>query len=906
MLIGKYKLGIALFLLLELGLSFSAASQPTGAFTGSGGDIYAQFILKPANETFMRTGVVKGGGVEEFEVSGAVAGNLNGTVTADFGEPTFTDTYWHLYKYDTTSFGGYILFKNNVFRIRYKPASSMAYEYFNSTFPRSRQNFTVPSAYDGFKVEYVWLIVRVPSGKKLVLHADICDYDTVTCSSTQTVTVNGPYEWWISLKLDPPRVLEAGKKYYLEVVREAGSSGTSFLILYNYPPSSEDHGVDYKLFYNSTDDKWYEETGWMLASVLTERESHTYSVSLSGCGPYDLGDLEVNFYGKNIPSVHVRVYIDSYFFSSVNLLPIFGAQPLVDYAFTVKFTGSYSLSGGTLKITSNLYDCAQSRSTYDKNHLPPFPRPFALLGVLIDSHGHPYARWELDADNWRLEVKDQTGVYREAPVSGLETALEGGSFSYSARVRAPVSPCFGFFTYKLKVPWSYTLSVAGSTLHTEFSVFPGENASWRAYNEEFEIRGVPDSQVDIKISPIPEEWRLKSYTVPLDALNQEPEIEVHDTYILLKGVNLGPKGRYSGSIEFAFTAPNYLNQPGSELETLLDSRETYIYMKGEMPRVKVIAASPTGSKPRGTVRLEVTGPSGYTFSESRVQTGPGGVEFTLDPPTSLGTYKATATFKSEDGFRVGAATTVFRVFDVRVSLEKTVVKVSEPSQTFAAHVSDTDLIESIRVVAEGPNNLTMVKRMTKTDSEYVAKAEFRSSASIGAWTVTFKVRTTDGYVRRIPGGMFTVVDDVEPKIEYVTWSPESPTFEDYVNVTAVVFDVGSGISEVVLEYTAGGETHRESMARVGEGYIAVIPKAPAFSQVKFRVLAMDKAGNVGVSEEYTYEVGIPVVYYVLAAVLVIAAVSTVVAVLKWRRKPPPPPPLPPPPPSRKQEEKPKK
>ncbi|RLG67810.1 MAG: hypothetical protein DRO11_09730, partial [Methanobacteriota archaeon] len=519
----KYFIALIFFFSILVIISRSKISEcEPQVYTGYGSNITTSILISSEEKSFEHEGIIEEG-QDKFDIIEEIVNPKSGTVYAGFGEPIFTEAYWHLYNYGSSTSSYYVLFRNSVFRIRYQPTTRMAYQYFNATWPITRQNFTVPAAYDEYEAEYVWVVVKVPSGCKLVFHAEIWNYGPASWgTSTETVTVNGPYDWWIALKLISPRTLHSGTKYYLEIHRESGSVGTSYLLLYSYPPSSQDNGVDYKMFYNDTDNKWYIETDWMLVSVLTKRESFTYQLSLSDCGPFEVGKLQLNMLGKNIPKGTLTVKINDPVFGSTTTPKIFLTHPLVDYAFTAKISGSYTINGGTLKISTNLGSLEQSRSTYDSSHYPIFPRPFALLALFTDPTGKPSARWKISTSGWWLKIRDKYGFYHTAPNPSIEQDIENGIIKYKAKVSLPYTLCLGYISYKMELSWNYSLSTRGTNLITKFTVSPSTNATWTAFHDEFEIKAKPNSKVEIWITPIPRDWELVEYSIPLDSNLEEP------------------------------------------------------------------------------------------------------------------------------------------------------------------------------------------------------------------------------------------------------------------------------------------------------------------------------------------------------------------------------------------------
>ena len=100
------------------------------------------------------------------------------------------------------------------------------------------------------------------------------------------------------------------------------------------------------------------------------------------------------------------------------------------------------------------------------------------------------------------------------------------------------------------------------------------------------------------------------------------------------------------------------------------------------------------------------------------------------------------------------------------------------------------------------------------------------------------------------------VDNTPPSISGVEYLSEVKGGEAAtINVT--VTDAKSGVGEVILSYSVdGGKTWKNLTvtAKSGDIYEAAIPEQTAGTTVQFKVIAIDEAGNVAVSQTYSYEV----------------------------------------------------
>lgn len=162
-----------------------------------------------------------------------------------------------------------------------------------------------------------------------------------------------------------------------------------------------------------------------------------------------------------------------------------------------------------------------------------------------------------------------------------------------------------------------------------------------------------------------------------------------------------------------------------------------------------------------------------------------------------------------------------------------------------------------------------------------------------------------GLVKRAPvtapASYTIVVDETAPSISGVDYSPESPTSDEAVTVTATVTDAQSGVETVEILYSTDGGAWISSPMTGGSPYTGTIPKQAGGTTITFKVKATDYMGNTAESATHTYQVkkvtilGLePILFYTLIGGLT-AGVAAVVALVFLRRKPPAPPPYAPPP-----------
>lgn len=105
-----------------------------------------------------------------------------------------------------------------------------------------------------------------------------------------------------------------------------------------------------------------------------------------------------------------------------------------------------------------------------------------------------------------------------------------------------------------------------------------------------------------------------------------------------------------------------------------------------------------------------------------------------------------------------------------------------------------------------------------------------------------------------------VADDVSPPmIAEIVFSPQSPTPEDLVVVSAKVTDAYSGVHVVNLLYSTslGGSWSSLAMNRGNMTYVATIPRQADGKTVQFKISAEDDAGNTVESGITSYRVLAP-------------------------------------------------
>jgi len=98
------------------------------------------------------------------------------------------------------------------------------------------------------------------------------------------------------------------------------------------------------------------------------------------------------------------------------------------------------------------------------------------------------------------------------------------------------------------------------------------------------------------------------------------------------------------------------------------------------------------------------------------------------------------------------------------------------------------------------------------------------------------------------------IDKTPPTIASVQRSPETPAYNESVEVTAFVYDTESGVKQVILNYSSGSAWTPVVMI-LSEGlYQADIPAFPFDTSVQYRVHALDNENNLATSDPFSYKV----------------------------------------------------
>jgi len=134
-----------------------------------------------------------------------------------------------------------------------------------------------------------------------------------------------------------------------------------------------------------------------------------------------------------------------------------------------------------------------------------------------------------------------------------------------------------------------------------------------------------------------------------------------------------------------------------------------------------------------------------------------------------------------------------------------------------------------------------------------------------------------------------VFDNEAPTISNITYTPNEPTSEQAVTVTAETTDDASGVKKITLQYsTDDGVTWID--VSMMEAYTGVIPKQKEETTVKFKILATDNAGFTTQTEDHSYTVrrlifGMsPLIFIIIVGILTVAVVGALIFLLRARKK----------------------
>jgi hypothetical protein len=97
-------------------------------------------------------------------------------------------------------------------------------------------------------------------------------------------------------------------------------------------------------------------------------------------------------------------------------------------------------------------------------------------------------------------------------------------------------------------------------------------------------------------------------------------------------------------------------------------------------------------------------------------------------------------------------------------------------------------------------------------------------------------------------------DTTPPTVAILIRTPEMPAYDEIVTLTAVIFDVESGVDQVILYYLEGSEQTQINMTCSGGLYKANIPAFPFDTTVQYYICALNNANNMACSSVHSYTV----------------------------------------------------
>lgn len=888
----------SLFILTLIGQVFYpsgkiAYSPLPVAFEGTGPVLQSRVITQSSLDTFNKKEVVLSSyqyASDKIECPVPEDSVVYGT----FGPVAWADLYWTTRDYQSPIKEGVALFSNKIFQIRYTPLVGAYHFRVNNTYPLISQNFTVPSTYNDFEVRYIWTVVRVSSGSAK-FHAEIWNYGMISVgTSTESVNVTGPYDWWVAMKMMSPRTLAAGGLYKLNVVWENGSD-LDVMIMTDIK-DADDNAQGNVSFFNSTSGNEEVIGGRMLTGIFTCPASNTYSISFGTWSKaLPLRNCRLYLHGRNIPGSNISMKVNSLDFGTGEVPAIRLGYALEELAFWVTVKGSRDFSGGTVDISSDLISVEQSRTHYDKYHLPPFYRPFASLSIFTDNAGKPWGEWTISGGAWKAYVIDFYGNPHPLPAERVEQREQAQKVVYPLLFYPPASPSYGFLN--LTVRFNYTIEAfsVGPEFNSSYTVSPRSDAFWNISNPLISFRATPQSSITIKIGPVPRDWVVQRANVTPGAGGGKPTVSILDDDITISGILTGSSNTYSGRVEIYVKADNYLESQAAYIRFRQAGVLSTFFLQNDSIRIEVRAASSAPSFPPGLVDITVRGPEGFALHRSVNQLDQEGAVADKISLSKVGWYLVSATYKSDDGLSVGFSGSSFKILTVSATVDKDIVLLSSSNATVELDSSDISSISSARFVLTSPNGSTRTVDLDRVGGRFIKGLSFPQTDphAIGNWSIAPSISFPDGTERQLPKLSLVLADDIPPVISNITRLPKQVTFIDEVNISCTVTDKGTGVASVWISYSSGGVTRTVPAKLVGpDTYSAAIPSQPPFTRVSYNIYAIDFSGNV-TSENLAYDVGMPMRLW---GVLVLALTSAILVAWLYvgRRRAPP---IPPPPPT---------
>lgn len=157
----------------------------------------------------------------------------------------------------------------------------------------------------------------------------------------------------------------------------------------------------------------------------------------------------------------------------------------------------------------------------------------------------------------------------------------------------------------------------------------------------------------------------------------------------------------------------------------------------------------------------------------------------------------------------------------------------------------------------------------------------------GTWTLSIKLKNDDPLLTPVAIEIYPSYDSTSPFINTPSQDPPEDLQPDQVVTVSVnVTDAESGVREVILSYSTDGGatwTNVTMSGANGDTYVGQIPGFPAGTNVQYKVVAYDNAGNFAVNDkagQYWVYTVIPEFPTCLSLLLVLLVLTLVIVLVK--------------------------
>jgi len=207
--------------------------------------------------------------------------------------------------------------------------------------------------------------------------------------------------------------------------------------------------------------------------------------------------------------------------------------------------------------------------------------------------------------------------------------------------------------------------------------------------------------------------------------------------------------------------------------------------------------------------------------------------------------------------------------------------------TISANVTDDIAVGIVSVNVTQPDGTHVNRTMTHGAGALYSYAT--AWTQVGTYPFTIWANDTSDNWAHAGGSFFIREPDTTPPI-IVHTPPGSVYIGDTINITANVTDPDSAVADVRLMYASNNGTEQnESMIISGGMYTYTVPAQTSAGTVRYRIYAIDPAGNVNISQEYAVAVmphpsstSLDVTLIALI-IVVIVVILAIVALFLWRR-----------------------